>query len=314
MDKHRKHNIEVSVVIPVYNSADCLSELFARLTDVLEDLKKNYEIILVNDGSLDSSWDKISELCKSSDKLKGINLRKNFGQNNALMAGLRYSSGESIIIMDDDLQHDPADIPSLLSGLKNEYDVCYGYYGIKKQTWFKNLGSSLNDKFANVILRKSKKIYLSPYKAIKREIVDEILKYDGPYPYVDGLLFRVTKNINQVTIEHHTRYAGKGNYNLIKSVWVWSKLATTFSILPLRIAAILGFISSLVGFVLALVFIIMHYLGITSPTGWYSLIVCILFLGGIQLATIGIVGEYIGRLFLYHSKEPQYVVKKIIGN
>jgi glycosyltransferase involved in cell wall biosynthesis len=313
MNEHEKNTIEISVVIPVFNSSNCLPELFTRLTDVLGELNKSYEIILVNDCSLDNSWEQISNLCKDSDKLIGINFRKNFGQDNALMAGLEYSSGETIIIMDDDLQHDPADIPALLLGLKADYDVCYGDYRIKKQTWFKNFGSSFNDRVANVILKKPKKLYLSPYKAIKREIVNEIVKYDGPYPYVDGLLLRVTKNINQVTVEHHFRYAGKSNYNLLRSVWVWSKLATNFSVLPLRIATVLGFISSATGFILAIIFISMYFLGTISPTGWYSTIVSVMFLGGIQLLTIGIIGEYVGRLFLYHSKEPQFVVKEVIG-
>jgi polyisoprenyl-phosphate glycosyltransferase len=314
MDRQNQSNVDISVVIPVYNSEDCLSELFFQLTKALESLTNDYEIILINDCSLDRSWDKIAELSKHSPKLKGINFRKNFGQDNALMAGLRHSLGKSVIIMDDDLQHAPEDIPALIEGLGDEYDVCYGYYGIKKQTRFKNFGSSFNDKVANLILKKPKEIYLSPFKAIQREVVDEILKYDGPYPYVDGLLFRVTNRISQVPVEHHTRHAGEGNYNLMKSIWVWSKLATNFSVLPLRIATILGFLSSTFGFILAIIFIAMFYMGVTSPTGWYSLIVSILFLGGIQLTTIGLIGEYVGRLFLYHSKEPQYIIKELIDN
>jgi undecaprenyl-phosphate 4-deoxy-4-formamido-L-arabinose transferase len=302
-------DIEISVVIPVYNSKDCLDELVKRLTDVLDNSGKTYEIVLVNDCSPDNSWEKITELCEIYDKLKGINLRRNFGQDSAIMAGLNYSSGESVIMMDDDLQHDPADIPSLLIGLEKGHDVCYARFNSKKQSWFKNFGSWFNDKVANVILRKPKEIYLSPYKAIKREVVNEIVKYDGPYPYVDGLLFRVTRNITQVTVEHHERYSGKGNYNLRKSISVWLKLATNFSVLPLRIATFLGFISSGIGFILALFFIIGHFMEVEAPTGWASLIVVALFLGGIQLVSIGIIGEYVGRLFLHHSKEPQFIIK-----
>jgi glycosyltransferase involved in cell wall biosynthesis len=302
-------DVEVSVVIPVYNSEDCLDKLTRRLTNVLDNLCKTYEIMLVNDGSPDNSWKKIIELSEVYDKIKGINLRKNFGQDNAIMAGLNYSSGKSVIIMDDDLQHDPADIPSLLGGLERGYDVCYARFSSKKQSWFKCFGSWFNDKVANVILKKPKGVYLSPYKAIKREVVDEIVNYDGPYPYVDGLLFRVTRNITQVTVQHHERYAGKGNYNLIKSINVWSKLATNFSVLPLRVAIFLGFISSGIGFILALFFIIQYLVGVRGPTGWASMIVVVLFLGGIQLVTMGVIGEYIGRLFLHHSKEPQFIIK-----
>lgn len=302
----------ISVVIPVYNSEECLDELARRLTNVLDGSGKSYEIILINDCSRDRSWQKIAELCEIYDKLKGINLRKNFGQDSAIMAGLNYSSGESVVIMDDDLQHDPADIPSLLGGLEKGYDVCYARFNSKKQSWFKNFGSWFNDKVGNVILKKPKGIYLSPYKAIKREVVDEIVKYDGPYPYVDGLLFRVTRNIAQVTVEHHQRYAGEGNYNLRKSIRVWLRLATNFSVTPLRIATFSGFMSSGIGFILALYFIYRKLTG-SPPAGWASLVVVVLFLGGIQLVTTGIIGEYIGRLFLHHSKEPQFVVNDMIG-
>lgn len=302
-------NVEVSVIIPVYNSEDCLDELAKRLTDVLDNSGKTYEIVLVNDCSPDNSWKKITELCETYDRLKGINLRRNFGQDSAIMAGLNYSSGESVIIMDDDLQHDPADIPSLLSGLEKGYDVCYAHFSSKKQSWLKNFGSWFNDKVANVILKKPKEVYLSPYKAMKRGVVDEIVKYDGPHPYVDGLLFRVTRNIIQVTVQHHERYAGEGNYNLRRSIKVWLRLATSFSVTPLRIATFLGFISSSIGFILALSFIVWHFIGVGAPTGWASLIVVVLFLGGIQLVTIGIIGEYVGRLFLHYSKEPQFIIK-----
>ncbi len=312
-DMQKMSDVKITVVIPVYNSEDCLDKLTRRLTNVLDNLGKTYEIILVNDGSPDNSWKKIAELSEVYDKIKGINLRRNFGQDNAIMAGLNYSSGESVIIMDDDLQHDPADIPSLLSGLGKGDDVCYTHFSSKKQSWSKNLGSWFNDKVANVILKKPKEIYLSPYKVIKREVVDEITKYDGPYPYIDGLLFRVTQNIAQVTVEHHERYAGKGNYNLGKSIRVWLRLATNFSVLPLRIATFLGFVCSGIGLILALFFIIQHFVDGGAPSGWASLIVAVLFLGGIQLITIGIIGEYVGRLFLHHSREPQFVVNEVTG-
>lgn len=306
-------DIQVSVVIPVYNSENCLDKLVRRLTDILGSLGKDYEIILVNDCSPDNSWQKIVELCHAYDKLKGISLRKNFGQDSAIMAGLNYSSGESVIIMDDDLQHDPVDIPFLLEGLDRGYDVCYALFDSKKQSWFKNLGSLFNGKVANMILNKPKEIYLSPYKAIKREVVEEIVKYDGPYPYIDGLLFRVTRNITQVIVQHHERYAGKGNYNLIKSIRVWMRLATNFSVTPLRVASFLGFLCSGIGIILSMVFIIQHFVNGKAPVGWASLITVVLLLGGIQLITTGIIGEYVGRLFLHHSKQPQFIVRDVAG-
>jgi polyisoprenyl-phosphate glycosyltransferase len=310
-----KNNVnKISVIIPVYNSEGCLNELARRLTDVLDNFGKIYEIVLVNDFSQDNSWVKIAELCVKYNCIKGISLRKNFGQDNALMAGLNYSSGESVIIMDDDLQHDPEDIPALLGGLEKGYDVCYTNFRSKKQTWFKNLGSWFNDKVANIIINKPKGIYLSPYKAIKREVVDEVLRYNGPYPYVDGLIFRVTRNITQVIVKHYTRYAGSGNYNLRKSILVWLKLFTNFSIFPLRIATFMGLITSAIGFIFGLIVIIQYFMGINFPSGWASLVIVVLFMGGIQLITAGIIGEYVGRLFLFQSDEPQFVINEIIDD
>ena len=305
-------NVDISVVIPVYKSQDCLDELAKRLTDVLENLGKTYEIVLVNDCSPDDSWKKIVELCGIYDKIKGINLRRNFGQDCAIMAGLNNSSGRYVIIMDDDLQHDPADIPTLIDGL-NDYDVCYALFRSKKQSWFKNFGSWFNGKVAEIVIKKPKEIYLSPFKVVKREVIDEVIKYDGPYPYIDGLIFRTTRKINQVEVEHHERYAGRGNYNLIKSIRVWMRLATNFSIFPLRAASILGFISSIFGFLSALYLIILYLTGKRGPLGWASLIITVLFMGGIQLIAVGTVGEYLGRLFIFYNKEPQFIIEKIVG-
>jgi polyisoprenyl-phosphate glycosyltransferase len=303
---------KITVVIPVYKSEDCLDELVKRLTSVLNNFAKTYEIVLVNDCSPDNSWNKIIDLCKVYDNLKGINLRKNFGQDCAIMAGLNNSSGEFVIIMDDDLQHDPKDIPILIGKLEEGYDVCYALFESKKQSWFKNFGSWFNGKVAEIVIDKPKNVYLSPYKAIKRGVIDEIIKYDGPYPYVDGLIFRVTRNITQVKVEHHERYSGQGNYNLIKSIRVWLRLATNFSVFPLRIATVFGFVASIIGFLMALYFIIQRIVDGQSPIGWASMIVTVLFVGGIQLMAIGTIGEYIGRLFIYYSKEPQFVVKEIV--
>ncbi len=305
-----KNDKLISVVIPVFRSEDCIGELVRILTRTLDDYDKSYEIILVNDCSTDHSWSKIMELYETNKAIRGINLRKNFGQDCAIMAGLNNLSGKQIIIMDDDLQHDPAVIPLLLNELEKGCDLCYAFFKVKKQSWFKNFGSWFNGKVAEIIIKKPKNIYLSSFKAIKREVVDEIIKYDGPYPYIDGLLFRITQNITQVLVEHQQRYSGKGNYTLAKSTKVWLRMATNFSIFPLRISVIFGFITSIVGFFLAIYFIIERIL-VEQPMGWASLIVTLLFLGGIQLVAIGMVGEYIGRLFLYFSKQPQFVISHI---
>jgi len=299
---------QISVVIPVYNSSDILLYLTQKLIEALKEYQ--FEIIYVNDCSKDDSWRVIKSIALNNSKVIGINLRKNSGQDCAIMAGFHQASGEVIIVMDDDLQHNPDDIPKLLISLADGIDVVYGNFIKKKQSLLKNIGSWINDKVANVVINKPTGIYLSPFKAIKKEIIQEVLKYDGPFPYIDGLIFRNTSNITQEDVIHHKRFMGKGNFTILKSLSVWARVVTNFSVFPLRIASYLGFFASIVGFLMGLFFIIQYFLGINSPQGWPSLIVTILFIGGIQLLSLGILGEYIGRSFLHQNKEPQFVIKE----
>ena len=305
---------QVSVVVPVYRSEDCLDKLVEALTVAFEESGRTHEIVLVNDCSPDRSWDKIVALAEQYPTIRGVNFRKNFGQDSALMAGLRTARGGIAVIMDDDLQHDPKDMELLLKKVEEGFDVCYARFVHKKQALWKNLGSWFNGKVANIVIEKPDEVYLSPYKAIGRAVVDEIVEWDGPYPYVDGLLFRATANITQVDAEHHERHAGESNYNLIRSINVWLKLATSFSLVPLRIATYLGFGFSSIGMLLALFFLLKKlFFDTGSPLGWPSTMVAIQVLGGVQLACLGLIGEYLGRVFLHLNKRPQYVVKETLN-
>jgi undecaprenyl-phosphate 4-deoxy-4-formamido-L-arabinose transferase len=303
--------MQLSIVVPVYQSARCLPELARRVRHEAGAHFDSYELILVNDDSPDESWEVIVQLTREYDFVTGVNLRRNVGQDNAIMAGLNVASGEVIVIMDDDLQQDPSDISMLHHRLQDGFDVVYAHFGRKRQALWKNLGSWFNDWFAMMVLGKPKDIYMSPYKALRREVVDEIIKYGGPYPYVDGLIFTVTSNITDVPATHHPRFAGKGNYNLVKSIGVWLKLATGFSVIPLRMVTFLGGIISLFSFMLAFYFVLETLLLKREPSGWPSTIVAILFIGGVQLIGIGAVGEYIGRIFMTQNQRPQFTVKAI---
>jgi undecaprenyl-phosphate 4-deoxy-4-formamido-L-arabinose transferase len=214
--------------------------------------------------------------------------------------------------MDDDLQHDPADLPALHRALTGGADVAFAAFEQKKQALWKNLGSWFNDRVAVIVLGKPKDVYLSPYKAIRREVVEEIVKYDGPFTYVDGIIFNITSHITQVPATHHTRFAGRSNYNLLRSIRVWLKLATGFSVIPLRIATFIGGAISLMSFLMALFFIIQALVIQRIPEGYPSLIVTLFFLGGIQLMGLGAVGEYVGRIFLTQNRTPQFTVKNIV--
>jgi undecaprenyl-phosphate 4-deoxy-4-formamido-L-arabinose transferase len=288
-----------------------LPELARLIEKEVADYFHSYELILVDDDSPDASWDVIQRLASERSFVIGIQLRKNAGQDNAIMAGLTVAVGEVVVIMDDDLQHDPSDIIALYQQIEHGFDVAYARFEQKQQALWKNLGSWFNDRVAVWTLGKPKGIYMSPYKAIRWEVVQEVTKYAGPYPYVDGLIFSVTSKITQVHATHHTRFAGKSNYNLLRSIKVCLKLATGFSAFPLRMVALMGVIMSLLAFALATFFVIQTFMGSRGPEGWASAIVATLFIGGVQLVGIGAVGEYVGRIFVTQNARPQFTVREI---
>lgn len=304
--------MKLSICVPVYKSETIL-EKFVETIEKEVRFVDNLELILVNDCSPDGSWEKIVELKKKYDFIVGVNLIKNFSQHNAVMAGLNEASGDIIITMDDDLQHNPADIVKLYNKIVNEgYDVCYTKFSNREHKNWKVWGSKFNDMVANLLVRKPKELYLSPFRAMTKQIKDLIVNYDGPYPYVDGLLLSVTSKISVVEVEHNKRFEGEGNYNFVKSISLWTKMATGFSVLPLRIATYLGIFISLSAFLLLAIFILQKFIYDAMPDGWTSIVVLILFFGGVQLFTIGIIGEYVGRTYLNINKKAQFIVREKI--
>ena len=303
--------VEISVVVPVYNSEDNLAELNQQIIAALAG-RFSFELVLVNDQSRDGSWDVIARLAKEYAHVVGVNLRKNTGQDSALMCGLAHATGLYCVIMDDDLQHSPGDIPLLHATCKNKnFDVCYAQYSVKKQKLWKNAGSWFNGKMAELVIGKPADLYLSPFKIITCDIAREIMNYRGPFPYVDGLIFSVTCNIGQTQVEHHNRFRGKSNYNLVRSLQVWLKVATGFSVIPLRISSCIGMVSAVSGFVLAFYFLLVHLWGSRHVEGWTTLTVLLLIIGGLILFSVGVVGEYLGRAYLHLSGKPQYIVREV---
>ena len=300
--------IEISIVVPVYNSEDNLTELCFQVEDALKDI--SYELILVNDSSTDNSWKVIEQLSVKYAQVNGVNLRKNCGQDNALMAGLNLSKGNYAVIMDDDLQHSPYDIVKLYEACKNSSsDVCYANFEKREQALWKNFGSWFNGKISEWMMNKPKHIYLSPYKIFTREIVDEIIKYVGPYPYVDGLILWVTDNIIQIDVEHHKRFKGSSNFNFTRSISVFLKNVTTFSVTPLRVASIVGSICSVIGFVMIVYYLIDYFVHKNVVEGWTTLAVLQLFMGGLLLLSLGLKGEYLGRTYMNVNNKPQFTIK-----
>ncbi len=303
--------IEISIVIPVYNSAQIIDELHNQILIALNG-QVDYEIIFVNDGSKDESWNKIKALAKGFGTITGINLRKNSGQDNALLAGMRICKGNHLVIMDDDLQHNPKDILKLYNECKKGYDVCYANFIELKENRIKKVGSSVNGKMAELLVSKPKGIYLSPFKIINQSTVAEIVKFSGPYPYIDGIILTITQNLAQVDVEHQPRLSGKSNYTFSKSVTVFMKLFTGFSVVPLRLATFTGIVATLVGFCLLIKYLYDYFITKNFIEGWTTPVVLIIFFGGLILTTLGIIGEYIGRMYLTLNNKPQYSISEIV--
>ena len=307
---------KLSIVIPVYGSELVLPELVAQIKnqlDKLESVQERYEIIFVCDRSPDNSWQVIQMLSKKYPQVLGILLRMNAGQHNALMAGFARARGEVIVTMDDDLQHSPSDIPKLLNEIEQGHDVAYARFKNRNHALWKIAGSSINNIVAGYLMQKPRDLYLSPFRAMKSAIRDDILRYVGPYVYVDGLILSVTRNIASVDVDHHERYAGDSSYGLRKSLSLWLKMATSFSIVPLRLTSLLGLIFSGLGFCLAILLVVQKFTLNMMPVGWSSLIVTILIVGGVQLLALGMIGEYLGRVLLTINSRPQYVIAETVG-
>jgi len=303
--------MKISIVIPVYNSEDSLRELVERIN--AEMAIYSFEIIFVNDGSRDRSLQILYELAMCNSNITVLDLARNFGQHNAIMAGLRLAQGDIVVLMDDDLQNPPAEIHKLIAPLlEGSCDVVYGRYLIKKHSWFRNLGSAFNDRVADVMIHKPHDLYFCAFKAMRSFVVAEITRYDGAYPYIDGLIFRATQSICSVVVDHKERNMGTSNYTLRKLIRLWLNMFTNFSILPLRVVTVFGLLMAMLSFVFAFMVIVERFWFDFMPQGWASLIVSIMLLAGIQLASIGLLGEYLGRTYLSINQTPQYVIREIV--
>ena len=302
---------DISVVIPVYNSEECVAEISRQIADALKDF--SYEQIMVNDASRDGSWAEIEKVCAKNPRVVGVNLRKNGGQDSAILAGLNLAQGKYVVIMDDDLQHSPYDIPKLRAEIEKGFDVVYAGFETKKQKLWKNLGSWFNGKISEVAIGKPRNVYLSPFKIVERGVVQEMIRYENLFPYIDGLIFQTTRNISQIKIEHHERTLGKSNYSFAKSVKVFLRMLFAFSTAPLMLSSFVGMFSAFVGLVLAVVYFIDFLRGKADVTGWTTIVILILILGGLILLSLGVAGVYIGRVYLTVSRSPKFLVKQVVN-
>lgn len=307
---------KISFCIPCYKSEQTLSGVIEEIRTTMEGMKDRYtyEIILVNDASADNTFEVISKLSESYDNITGVDLARNFGQHSALMAGFHYVTGDILVCLDDDGQTPANEVGKLLDKLEEGEDVVYARYTHKKHSPFRNFGSFVNEKMAQLLLGKPKELYVSSYFAARRFIVDEMLKYDKSYPYVIGLVLRSTKRIANVDVNHREREIGRSGYTLGKLLGLWMNGFTAFSVKPLRIATWIGIGCSILGFLYGIYTVIKKLvLGAAVAVGFSALMSAIMFIGGMILFMLGLMGEYIGRMYIGMNNAPQYVVRQVVG-
>jgi undecaprenyl-phosphate 4-deoxy-4-formamido-L-arabinose transferase len=301
----------ISIIIPVFNSELTIETLVDNIVKNLNE-KLKFEIILVNDCSEDDSENLCKGLVEKFSNVSLFSLSKNFGEHNAIMAGLSQSIGDHAVIMSDDLQHSIEALIKLIDyGIKEKenFDVVYTYYEKKKYGFFKNKLSELNNLVANYLLEKPKDLYLSSFKFINRFIINEIIKNNSPFVYIDGLILGTTNKIGKIKVEHVKRSHGKSGYTIIKMLKLWSNMTTSFSIFPLRLSMLMGTTLSFIGFILAFIFFIERIVDSTVPSGFASIFLAVTIFSGVILIALGVIGEYIGRIFISQNQKPQFIIK-----
>lgn len=304
----------ISFVIPCYRSAQTIGRVIEEIDETMKDLKAySYEIVLVNDHSPDDTYEAIRTLCTKRGDICGIDLARNFGQHAALMAGFRYAHGEIIVCLDDDGQTPADEVGKLLDKIEEGYDVVYAKYAHKQHSGFRNFGSKVNELMTRVMLGKPKELYLSSYFAARRFVVDEMLRYTNPYPYVIGLVLRTTKNITNVEVMHREREIGSSGYTIGKLLGLWFNGFTAFSIKPLRIATAVGCMTACGGFLYGIYTIVKKFINPNVPVGFSAVMAALVFIGGMLMLMLGLIGEYIGRIYISLNNSPQYVIKECIN-
>jgi len=304
--------IRVSFVIPVYNSERSIGKIVDALTNLYKKSKYQIDIILVNDGSTDHTDAVCRIIAKKNFRVSYISLSRNFGQHNALLAGIRYAEGAYVVCMDDDLETPPKESGKLLRSIEQTHlDVVYGQYE-RDCSWFRNIGSSVNNLMANFVFHKPKDVTLHSYFVMNRFIAQQITLYDGPFVYLPGLIFRVTQRVGGTFIFSGSRKYGASNYSFKKLMLLWINGITNYSLFPLRVSIAIGLFVALLGFIISLFVVISRLTHPEVVMGWASTIAAVLVFGGLTLLFVGFVGEYVGRIFFTLTKNPQSVIREIV--
>ncbi len=302
----------LSIVVPVHNSHATIGLLVEEVAAL--DVDGGLEVVLVDDGSTDGSPAVCEELTRTvSVPVTLVVHTRNYGEHNALMTGLRHARGDYIVTMDDDLQNPPGEVKRLYEYCRDgDFDVVYTRFAEKRHAVWRNLGSWFANRTADLVLDKPEGLYLSTFRCMQRFMAEEVCRYKGPFPYVDGLIFQVTRNVGSLTVEHLPRAENKSRYSLGRLVRLWLVIMVSFSVVPLRLSTFLGLVMGGFGFA-GIIWVLFDYLFLgIEVAGWYSLMLVMLLFSGVQLLIMGLIGEYLGRIYLTVNSRPQAVVRKVV--
>ena len=303
-----------TVVIPCYKSSATIGKVVKMTAAELTRLGRTpFEFVLVDDRSPDEgkTLAALTELAREHSYVKTISLAKNSGQHNAVMAGLNYAEGDFIIAMDDDMQTHPSQLHFLSEEIEKGYDIVYGYYPQKKHSGFRNMGSYLNYLTVRILIGKPKNMKTSSYWVIRRFVRDYVVQYQSPYTHLQGLFLRTTRNISCIPIQHFEREVGESGYTFKKLVQLYSNIMG-YSVVPLRLSTYCGYLFSALSILGAIIIVVRKLLNPAMAIGWPSMMVAICFFGGLIMLFLGLIGEYLGRMFLGMNRQPQFVVRKVI--
>ena len=307
----------MSFVIPCYRSELTIRSVTDEIIQTVSERPEyDYEIICVNDCSPDNVYSVLQQLAAENSRIKVINLAKNMGKHAAVLAGFRFISGEYVVTLDDDMQSPTYDLWKLIEPLETDgYDVVNSRFQVKKQAWWKNLGSSFNNWITKILLQKPKGMdHVGNFFACRRFVADAMAQYPNPYPFLEGLMLRSTQRILMIDMEERERGDDKKTgYTLRKSIALFANGLTAFSVVPLRISTIVGVVIAILGFILGLVMIIQKLVDPNVLMGYTSTMVVQLFMSGLILMSLGLLGEYVGRIYICINKSPQYIIRETIN-
>jgi glycosyltransferase involved in cell wall biosynthesis len=308
------HDFKYSVVVPVFNSAGVVGDTVDRIVEVFEHQGLSYEIILVDDGGSDGSWNIIAERARANEHVTAIKLLKNYGQHNANLAGFREAVGDYVITVDDDGQNPPDQIRVLIDKAMAGHDVVFGKFEAKRAAGYRRLGSKVIELINRRVFDQPLDLTVSNFRILRRDVVDRICASRTSYPYITGQALLYSSNCSDVAVRHETRTVGKSNYGLFQIMRLVFTILFSYSLFPLRFAAACGFGIALISFALGMIYLALGVLSDTRVPGWTSVVVLLAVFNGVIITLLSMLGEYIVRtLGAVSARETYHVVDRVQG-